>query len=666
MKIDSKFFIIGAARLRPTVILILLAAIMLAAPGVRGEDTSGDEDALAKLLNTKVSTASRYLQTIKEAPAAITIISAEDIRRFGFRTLAEALNSVSGFFVTDDRNYTYLGVRGFGRPGDYTNRVLVQINGHTLNESVYGSAPVGTDLSLDLEAVERIEIVKGPGSALYGAGAMFAVVNLVMKNGGATDGVRVSAEAGSPGLVRGAVAAGRKLGNGIDIFVSAQGTSKAGEDVYFKEFDTPATNVGIARGLDWDHNFGFFGALSAGDLKFQALAVSREKAYPTGAWGVKFNDTRAKTQDQRVALELEWNKKLNPAMSLDFRAAYDDYSYKGWYPYETLALDSSRGRAWLGEARFQWDLKANNRLVAGALYQDNFRADYRLWDSASVSFDGDYPFRLWSLYLHDEFEATRNLSFIVGLRHDEYTSAGGATTPRLAAIWHASPSGTFKFLYGEAFRKPTIYEGYYEDPTLLFKVNPDLRPEKIRTTELVWEQTWGRRFSSSVSFYRYVMRDLIDQATDSADGWVTFVNFDRIVAVGMDADLRARLASGVDIYAGYTLQEARDSATDARLSNQPRHLFNAGLSLPFLRRFTASLRTVLEAGRTTVQGTKTSGYALVNAHLVSEPLFGHLRLAASVRNLFNASYNLPGGFEHVQAAIVQEGRTVSLKAEWTF
>ncbi len=667
MKLLLTFFSRGGPKARPAAVPTGLAILLLlAAPGVRGQGSSEGEDILAKLLDTKVSAASRYLQTLKEAPAAVTIISAEEIRRYGFRTLAEALNSVSGFYITDDRNYTYLGVRGFGRPSDYTNRVIVQINGHTMNENVYGSAPVGTELALDLDAVERIEIVKGPGSALYGAGAMFAVVNLVMKKGAETDGVRLSAETGSLGLVRGAVTAGRELGHGVDVFLSAQGTSIAGEDVYIKEFDSPETNGGIARGLDWDHNLGLYGSVSGGGLTLQALSFSRMKAFSTAPYGVNFNEEPARNLDRRVALELAWTGKLNPAMSLDLRAAYDDYFYKGWYAYDVPNFDSSRGRGWLGEARFQWDLKANNRLVAGALYQDNVRADYKMWDSENVFFYGNYPFRLWSLYVHDEFEAARNLAIVVGLRHDSYSSGESATTPRFAVIWHASPSGTFKFLYGDAFRKPTIYEVYYEDPGIFYKASSNLRPEKIRTTELVWEQTLGRSLYGTVSLYHYVMRNLIDQETDPADGWVHFVNLSRITATGLDADLRARPAPGLEIYAGYSLQAAKDTATDAWLSNQPRHLINAGLSLTAPHLFTASLRAILETGRTTVQDTKTPGFALLNANLLSEPLFDHLRLAVSVRNLFNASYELPVGLEHAFAAVVQQGRTISLKAEWTF
>ncbi|MCK4591194.1 MAG: TonB-dependent receptor plug domain-containing protein, partial [Candidatus Latescibacteria bacterium] len=134
---------------------------------------------LEDLLNVKISTAAKYEQTISEAPASVTIITSEDIKRYGYRTLDEVLMSVRGFYTRNDRNYAYMGIRGFSRPGDYDNRILVLINGHTLNENVYGAPFFGTDLGMNLDTIERIEIVRGPGSAVYGTGAMFAVVNVI-------------------------------------------------------------------------------------------------------------------------------------------------------------------------------------------------------------------------------------------------------------------------------------------------------------------------------------------------------------------------------------------------------------------------------------------------------------------------------------------------------
>src|SRR5689334_836875 len=88
---------------------------------------------------TRVSGASRYEQDTREAPASVTIITAEDIRRFGYRTLAEALQNVRGMIVNDDHNYSYIGVRGFAVPGDYNSRVLFLVDGHSINEGVFES-----------------------------------------------------------------------------------------------------------------------------------------------------------------------------------------------------------------------------------------------------------------------------------------------------------------------------------------------------------------------------------------------------------------------------------------------------------------------------------------------------------------------------------------------
>ncbi len=133
------------------------------------------------LKSVQVYSASMYLQSDREAPSSVTVITAEQIRQFGYRTLADALRSVRGFDVTYDRNYYYVGVRGFSRPGGYNDQILLLINGHRLNDNVYDSAQLGTAFPLDVDLIERIEIVRGPSSSLYGASAFLAVVNVIQK-----------------------------------------------------------------------------------------------------------------------------------------------------------------------------------------------------------------------------------------------------------------------------------------------------------------------------------------------------------------------------------------------------------------------------------------------------------------------------------------------------
>ncbi|HZT78001.1 MAG TPA: Plug domain-containing protein [Vicinamibacterales bacterium] len=124
----------------------------------------------------QVYSASRFLQDVRRAPASVTIITSSDIKTFGYQTLAQALSSVTGFYTTYDRNYTYLGVRGFNRPGDYNSRVLVMIDGYRANDAIYDEALIGTEFPVDVALIDRIEVIRGPSSSLYGNSAFFAVV----------------------------------------------------------------------------------------------------------------------------------------------------------------------------------------------------------------------------------------------------------------------------------------------------------------------------------------------------------------------------------------------------------------------------------------------------------------------------------------------------------
>ncbi len=143
---------------------------------------------LEQLLEVNIVGASKYEQKQSEVAAAVSIITRQEIKAFGWRTLAEALASLPGVHTTYDRQYTYLGTRGFGLPGDLTARVLIAINGNRVNDPVYDGGPAGREFPLDLDLVERIEFIPGPGGAVYGQNAMFGVVNVVTRTGATVDG----------------------------------------------------------------------------------------------------------------------------------------------------------------------------------------------------------------------------------------------------------------------------------------------------------------------------------------------------------------------------------------------------------------------------------------------------------------------------------------------
>lgn len=639
------------------------ACLLALAAGASGEEAP--LPSLEDLLATEIRSVAKYDQKVREAPASVTVVTAAEIERFGYRTLAEVLTQVRGFYLSDDRNYEYLGVRGFGRPTDYNSRILLLLDGHQLNEGFYGSAPIGTDLPLDLGTLERIEIVRGPGSAVHGSGAMFAVVNLVTRSGAAADAVELEVEGGSFGRGLAAVRLGKELAGGLDLTLSGLWTQLDGEDLAFREYADPPLADGRADGLDWTRAKSGLAVVEFRGLRIEAFTSKRSKGIPTGAFGIDFGDRRAKTADQWSFLDLSRSFRLTPSSRLRLRAYFDDYHYEGSYPYDGgLFLDENQGERWGVESQWVWDASPANRVVAGVEYRDNTRASYFAADDFAVSFDRDIPFREGSIYVEDAYQLTRDLALTVGVRHDDYSDAGGSTTPRLALVHHPTAASTLKGLYGEAFRRPNHYEIYYEQ--LDVRANPDLEPEEIRTVELLWEQQWSPGLLTTASLYDYDMKNLITAVEDPADGSVQFQNVDRVDARGLELQVEARRADGRWASVSYVVQESEDRATGRRLSNSPRHLARAMLSLPLPRRGSASVQVRWESERTTVYDTRLGSFLVVDLHATAELFAGRVVLALHVLNAFDEAYETPGGFEHLQDGIRQRGREVRVPVTVSF
>ncbi|MEC4723005.1 TonB-dependent receptor [Noviherbaspirillum sp. CPCC 100848] len=653
----------------------LLAVLAFVCANSRADAGQSASDLAAlpieQLLAMEVSSASKFVQKVSEAPSAVSIITAADIKAFGWRTLADALRSVRGLHASYDRNYDYVGARGFLRPGDYNTRFLLLVDGKRLNDGVYDQASVGTEFMVDLDLVERIEYVSGPGSSIYGANAFFGVINVITRRATDIPGARASVEAGSHGARKVRASYGLITGS-AEWLLSATSYRERGGNLYFPEFDIPGSGDGIARRLDHDRADSVFIKGAAGPFSLSIAHNERSKGMPTASFSQVFGDPRSQTVDTQSMVDLGYRSRLAADTELSVRLDWGRYDYDGEYAYDAAPLglnrDGSRSRWWGGEAKLVSTRISGHKIVAGTEYRRDVRRDQFNYDvnPYALLLDDRRTGNRHAVYLQDEITLRDDLLLNAGLRHDRTSSSGGIVNPRMALIYKATPATTLKAAYGKAYREPNAYERYYAlSDTGGQKANPDLRSERIRSVELIAEQQLAADTRITAAVFRNSVTDLISQTSDPADGLLVFRNLSHATAYGAEFEAEKAWARGARLRTSYSWQRAVDRVTGAELVNSPRHLGKLNLTAPFYRSWRAGLEAQYVSARRSLQGRAPS-YWLGNLTVSSVRLAPGLEIGASLYNVFDRRYSDPGAEEHVQDLIAQNGRTFRVKLSYAF
>ena len=303
----------------------------------------------------------------------------------------------------------------------------------------------------------------------------------------------------------------------------------------------------------------------------------------------------------------------------------------------------------------------------GSEYRNNFRQDQLVYDAQPFYsyLDDRRNSQIGGLYAQDEIRLGSKLVLNLGLRYDHYSTFGATTNPRAALIYNPRPRTTLKLLYGQAFRPPNVYELYYHAPGN--ESNPALQPETAKTTELVWEQYFPNRVRLTITGFYYPIRGLINAQSDVATDSIRYANLDQVDIRGVDLALRKRLPLELEGGISYSFQDSRNRNTANPLTNSPRHLGQVNLSVPLLRRkLFASLDLQYVSRRRTFAGADTAAYVVPNITLYSRNWIQRWEISGSVYNLFNQKYSDPGGQEHLQDRIVQDGRRFRVKVGYRF
>jgi outer membrane receptor for ferrienterochelin and colicins len=644
-------------------------------PPAQGDPDLSNLD-LEQLMEIKVQGASLHDQNLQDAPASVTIITQEEIRKYGYRTLGEALSSARGIYTVSDRSFTYGGVRGFSLPGDFGERFLVLVNGHNMADNIVTeSGRFDQDFPLDMNLIQRIEIIRGPSSALYGSSGIFLTINVVTFSPEELKTTEARAETDSFGEKKFQAMTSMSLGHGATLLLSGSLFNDSGQhSIYFPEDNSPATNNGYAINMNGQKGYHLFGDFTWHGWNVSALFGLRDEIQPISYGPAVFNDRGTRALDSRNFIEATYTHDFDPSRSLQWRIFYDSYRYAGVYHYPLEPgtdiiednRDSFRGD-WVGsQLTYRFPVPHFGTLTVGTSVRFDLRALMQNFDVAPTNqqfLSTDKPDKQFAIFAQDEYALTPKWNLNLGVRFDYSAYQRNDVSPRGALIYQPSAKVSYKFLYGRAFRNPSPFELFYTNGFSNLG-NASARAEKAQTFEFDIERKLTRKLNVQVSAYRWGLGNLL-VAVYTPSGLLQYQNAADIHASGVELELSGHPAPWLEFVTSWAVQRAVYSAPNYPLANSPGQIGKLHFSVPlFTNRFSFASGMQFMGSRQTDGGATLPPLFLADVTIASKRLAGNMRMQAGVRNAFGAKYSDPIALDARYDTMPQPGRSVFLTLTW--
>ncbi|MEW6165780.1 MAG: TonB-dependent receptor [Pseudomonadota bacterium] len=521
---------------------------------------AGDEEeirrllalSLEELMSITVDISTQTKQPISKAPSVVSVITADDIRATGPTNLMEILQSVPGLYVKTNLFgfkplLTFRGASGAN--------VLLMVNGSPAKDLVWSPGIYWKGMPANL--IERVEIIRGPGSALFGSDAAAGVINVITRTAGKIGQSEAGARAGSFGAAAAWLQHGTRW-NDIDVAFTADLARTDGHDPYIAR--ARSNTKGNAQ-YGWE-NADLHLSLAKGSWRLLA-DHTRHDDVEIGLTGAAVLDPLTRAKDSLTGLALFYD---NPDFARDWglnaEVRYRDMEYSsgnGFWEGITGVVNLNR----MDSAERRLNLEASAvyrgfpghrlRFGGGFQVQDLYEFE-QYWDGVRKPLDAPRKRKTHYAFVQDIWSFARDWELTAGVRHDHYSDFGGTLNPRLALVWQTTERLTTKLLYGQAFRAPSYLELHLT--TSANPPNANLKPERSKTWEasLSWLATRDLRLGLNV--YDFKRSQVI--APDAASPY-QFQNFDRF-------DTR-----GVEIEAQW------QASRTLRLSGNLSHMKNAGI-----------------------------------------------------------------------------------------
>ena len=640
----------------------------------------------------EVAIATRHETKISKAPGIVTVITTEEIKNLGYRTFVEILRTIPGFEILKDGSNGVVvpAVRGITS----SNKVRLMLNGHFVNSPFTGSA-FGRFDDFPVENIKKIEIIRGPGSAMYGENAFTAVINIITKDAKDIDGVKVSSGYGSFETYEENVVFGKTYGKvdvsgmlhyrqtgGFDGIVESDRQTIL--DNTLSSFGVPAVSQATGRVHDGRQEYDMNLKVAYKEFYFEGLYINKNVSPFIGGPQYALTD-ESQIRDNYVFGEVGYKKKYEEKFTIKPRLYYDQFDLDNYIEslpegttvpfdtdgdgnYDTLNTypDGFIGNGKVTqkivgtEIPFDYELFDGNIMTLGFEYRlinqtniefsSNFHpATYDVLDSVR-DFSDTYPFlkeatrRIWSVYLQDTWDITDTLNLTLGARHDQYSDFGGATSPRSGLTWAFMKDASLKLLYGEAFRAPNFVEMFTTNQPAI-RGNEDLDPETIRTYEVGLRYRFNKYVTSGINYFNNDIKDLIVLKTlESNQNTSRYENFGDANIQGIEMETKVDIAKGNYVFMNYTFQDTEDDDGDD-LPFVAKHKGNFGVNVHYWKYINTNLSTFV-SGKRFREEDDTRGdmpaYALLNLSVIGKEFFKTMEVYGTVYNLLDKDYSDPG------------------------
>ena len=649
----------------------------------------------AELGNISVSIASGTVKKLSHSAAVTSVITAEQIATMGATDLHEILETVPGMHVniqpvTGDYSYSMRGIRN-----DTNSEVLLMMNGTRFSVPYQGTHMAG--MIIPVENIQRVEVIRGPGSALYGADAFAGVINIVTKKAADLDGVTVGARGGNADTKSTWGQYGGQW-QGWDVATSLQYSHNGADPDRIIEADAlSGTGFSSAPGPMQTQNERWNGHLNLQrkhwDLGFWAFNEA-DAGYRAGAAGALDNlgklngnnylaDVRYSTEDMWDALELQAHASF---LHTDINANIYNTPPGSILPIDATGNATTQPSQIRGLVQFpdgmRFDTGIKNtvptfeltgiykgfadhqlRMVTSFRYEELNTKEARnfgqgVLDGPSLpatagslqdltntpfTFIGDHHRDIWSLALQDEWQIATDWQLTTGLRYDHYSDFGSTVNPRAALIWDINPQLTGKILYGQAYRAPSFLEQYQQN-SAFFIGNASVEPETIETTELAFDYRPTQTLRTALNLYHYSIKDLIsgEFITQNTTA-LTVSNNPGQNGYGSEFEWDWKFLPDWSLRGNYAWQYATKEENQRRVSNVPEHHVYSALAWNFMPKWQIQTQINWIGHRMSAPWDTRSlpDYETIDLTLNAKRLFGHLDLSASARNLFDTNGREP-------------------------